>query len=404
MVARLRTSRPQLKRDPLGTRLRLPVLSFRCSSCGAEHSGVPLVWGPNAPERLRLVPRNEWASRVSISQDDCVIDRETYLVRGCLDLPIRGTSEPFRWLVWTVVSRQGHRFTMSPWRRLVRLRHQPYAAVLDTVLPYEPSSAGLAVEIRSAGPGYRPNVAVSDSTHPLAIEQRNGIALERAYELAGRMLHALKLAVLGVLLSGLWWPCLAQQPPAPRAANRDAAWAPESLLPERSPGRGRLPAPIVIRFHNGQRFATGLYEVTFLGTLPARPAPYLVLSGRGCTDCDANISVYFLSPLGPRASEAITDRYWSPGQETDPSTGTVIRKSRAFIGNCLQDVISGVVWYDSLLSDKGDWATGLAVVRIVADTVAAELRRPAPSPSLTLQRVRTGVCREIPGINQSSEP
>jgi hypothetical protein len=215
----------------------------------------------------------------------------------------------------------------------------------------------------------------------------------------------MKLQVLGVLLfSGLWWPCLAQQPPAPRAANRDAAWAPESLLPERTPGRGGLPAPIAIRFHNGQRFATGLYDVTVLGILPARRAPYLVLSGRGCTECDANISIYFLSPLGPRASEASTDRYWSPGRETDPDTRTVIRKSRAFIGNCLQDVISGVLWYDSLLSDDGKWATGLAVVRIVADTVAAELRRPAPSPSVTLQRVRAGVCREIPGIDQSSEP
>ncbi|PYO89725.1 MAG: hypothetical protein DMD58_08490 [Gemmatimonadetes bacterium] len=67
-------------------------------------------------------------------------------------------------------------------------------------------------------------------------------------------------------------------------------------------------------------------------------------------------------------------------------------------------MISGVVWYDSLLSDDGKWATGLAVVRIVADTVAAELRRPAPSPSVTLQRVLAGVCREIPGIDQSSEP
>ena len=197
---------------------------------------------------------------------------------------------------------------------------------------------------------------------------------------------------------------MAQQPPAPRASTGDAAWAPESLAPERPPGRGGLPAPIAIRFHNGKRFATGLYDVTFLGILPARPAPYLVLSGRGCTECDANISIYFLSPLGPRVSEGTTDRYWGPGRETDPETRTVIRKSRTFIGNCLQDVISGVVWYDSLLSDTGKWATGLAVVRIVADTVAAELRRPAPSPSLTLTRVRTGTCREIPGIDQSSEP
>lgn len=214
----------------------------------------------------------------------------------------------------------------------------------------------------------------------------------------------MRLAVLDVLLLGLCWPCVAQQPPAPRAPNRDAAWALESLLPERPPGRGGLRAATVIRFRNGQRFATGLYDVTFLGTLPARPAPYLVLSGRGCTECDANISIYFLSPFGPRVSEASTDRYWSPGQETDPNTRRVIRKSRAFIGNCLPDLINGVVWYDSLLFEDGKWETGLAVVRIVADTVAAELRRPAPAPSHTLARVRARACRELPRIDQSSEP
>jgi len=166
------------------------VHSFRCAQCGAEHSGVPLVWGPNAPSALLPIPRVEWRKRVSLSQDDCIIDRTTYLVRGCLDLPISGTSDAFRWLVWVLVDRQGHRYTMSPWRRLFRLRHPSYAGELDTALPYEPSTSRLQVEVRSAGPGYRPTILVADAAHPLALEQRGGIHLERAYELAGRMLHA----------------------------------------------------------------------------------------------------------------------------------------------------------------------------------------------------------------------
>ena len=166
--------------------------SFRCARCGAEHNGVPLLWGPNAPSVLGPIPRAEWPHRVSLSEDDCVIDRSKYIVRGCLDLPIRGTQEIFRWLVWVLVNREGYGYTMSPWRRLFRLRHPPYAAELDTPLPYEPPTSGLSVEVRSAGPGYRPTIAVADPGHPLAIEQRDGIALERAYELAGRMLHALE--------------------------------------------------------------------------------------------------------------------------------------------------------------------------------------------------------------------
>ena len=136
------------------------------------------------------IPRAEWHQRVSLSQDDCVIDRVTYLVRGCLDLPIRGTGNAFRWLVWVLVDRQGHRYSISPWRRLFRLRHPPYAGELDTALPYEPPTARLPVEVRSAGPGYRPTIVVADADHPLALEQREGIRLERAYELAGTMLHA----------------------------------------------------------------------------------------------------------------------------------------------------------------------------------------------------------------------
>ena len=163
--------------------------SFRCSQCGNEHTGVPLAWGPNVPDAVGPIPPADWRSRVSLSGDDCVIDRSSYYVRGCIDLRIHGTRDVFRWLVWVHVDRRGYVYTISPWRRLLRLCHPPYDAKLDTALPYEPPTAHLPVEVRSAGPGFRPTVVLTELAHPLAIEQREGIPLERAYELAGMMLH-----------------------------------------------------------------------------------------------------------------------------------------------------------------------------------------------------------------------
>jgi hypothetical protein len=166
------------------------VHSFRCPHCGGIHSGIPLVWGPNAPSAMLPIPEPERSRRVALSEDECVIDRATYLVRGCLDLPIRGTGEVFRWLVWVIVDRQGHHYSTSLWRRLLRQRHPPYGGELDTPLPYDPPTSGLPVEVRSAGPGFRPAIVITDPAHPLAKEQHEGLLQERAYELAGRMLHS----------------------------------------------------------------------------------------------------------------------------------------------------------------------------------------------------------------------
>ena len=203
-------------------------------------------------------------------------------------------------------------------------------------------------------------------------------------------------------------PCLAQRAPtstpAPSADSLRTAWAPESITHGRPERRAGLDSSAVIRFHNGARFATGLWEVTFLGILPSRKAPYVVLRGRGCTGCDANLSIYVLNPVGPPVTEATTTRYWTSGREKDRETGKFIRKSRAFIGQCLPDSNEGVIWYDSLADDHGGWQSGLSRAQIVADTVASDLRIPPPAIRATLELVRLGKCREIPSTDELNEP
>ncbi|MEO7456224.1 MAG: DUF2199 domain-containing protein [Gemmatimonadaceae bacterium] len=165
------------------------MTSFRCQTCGEMHSGVPLVWGPDAPDRLRsevLTPTH----RALLTSDICVIARSTFFVRACLDLPIVAeASSFFRWLVWVELERASYRELRSMWRVLRRRAFAPLAGKLANALPYEAPTRDLAVELHDRGPGIRPSVLVLDPLHELGREQAAGISLEKAYELAGRAMH-----------------------------------------------------------------------------------------------------------------------------------------------------------------------------------------------------------------------
>jgi hypothetical protein len=156
-------------------------------------------------------------------------------------------------------------------------------------------------------------------------------------------------------------------------------------------------------FRNGRRFATGLWEVAFHGLLAHERAPYVVLTGRGCTECDADISLYILSPLAPPSTE-MGRRYWAPGVVRDFATHKVIRRSRGFVGRCLTAPWDAVLTFDSLVDAAGKWHAGLFIGRIIGDSIADSLQVPPPPISQTLARVRTGTCHEIRGVAQNSEP
>lgn len=148
-----------------------------------------MVWGPHAPKALEAIPVAERRRRVTLTTDVCIIDRRELFVRACLDLRIAGETQRFRWLVWVNVPRAGFREMRSIWRQL---RGQPFTPVpgeLATALPYDSPTLDLPIMLRDGGAGYRPWAFVWTSEHPLGQEQRTGIPLEHAYELAGRAMH-----------------------------------------------------------------------------------------------------------------------------------------------------------------------------------------------------------------------
>lgn len=76
--------------------------------------------------------------------------------------------------------------------------------------------------------------------------------------------------------------------------------------------------PGIIHYSGGQRFQTALMRVEHLGELPAgSKAPFLVLAGYGCNDCDINRALYIHSPSdGPIQGES-HPRYPYPGSLTE---------------------------------------------------------------------------------------
>src|ERR1043166_3621001 len=75
--------------------------------------------------------------------------------------------------------------------------------------------------------------------------------------------------------------------------------------------------PSVLVFSDGSRFETTLFDVRVLGALrTSYKAPYIVLAGRGCIQCDANISIYIHSPSdGAMRDQGTQPRFTYPGHE-----------------------------------------------------------------------------------------
>jgi len=141
-------------------------------------------FGPNEPQHLGTIPLTERSSRVLMDEDLCIVDKSFFFIRGCIDLPILGTSNRFRWLVWVSISEKTLNRACEVWESTGRESEPPYFGWLNTALPYTPETVGLKTNIHTQPVGIRPLIELEPTNHPLSLEQGNGISQERAEQLA----------------------------------------------------------------------------------------------------------------------------------------------------------------------------------------------------------------------------
>jgi hypothetical protein len=111
------------------------------------------------------------------------------VVRGCLEIPVQEEAEPFVWGVWVDISQN----SFDQWIRAFKLQKRshigPFPGYLGTALPCYPDTFNHHVVMHLSDDGIRPYIEVSQSGHPLYIEQRNGITHERLADICQEVMH-----------------------------------------------------------------------------------------------------------------------------------------------------------------------------------------------------------------------
>ncbi|MEV7086966.1 DUF2199 domain-containing protein [Streptomyces sp. NPDC093085] len=142
---------------------------------------APAVWDPSFAD----------AEDCLLSSDQCVVHARHYFVKGLVEIPIVGSDEVFSWGVWVSLSRENFSRSADLWDTPGREAEKPYFGWLTTdLLVYSPTTLNLKTHVHTRPVGERPYVELEPTDHPLAVEQRAGITLDRVRDIAEAVFHS----------------------------------------------------------------------------------------------------------------------------------------------------------------------------------------------------------------------
>lgn len=164
-------------------------LGFICSCCGQRHDELPMAYHAAAPvywSRRLLLSRKS-----TLTSDQCVIKGKAFFMRGLIEIPVLDSDDDvFAWGVWVSLSKENFARSHKLWETAGRESQPPYFGWVSTELSlYSPSTVNLKSHVHTRPVGQRPLVELEPTDHPLAVEQRTGITLDRVRQIAEMILH-----------------------------------------------------------------------------------------------------------------------------------------------------------------------------------------------------------------------
>jgi hypothetical protein len=164
------------------------MFRFKCAACEEWHEGMP-SFGAVAPLYYYAIPEAEREERCHLTSDTCIVDDEFFFVRGCIEIPVIGESEPYVWGAWVSLSSTSFDEFVSCFDKPDRSEFGPYFGWLSSSLLVYPSTENLKTHLYIREPGMRPFIELEPTDHPLAIEQQAGITVERVAEIYAAYMH-----------------------------------------------------------------------------------------------------------------------------------------------------------------------------------------------------------------------
>jgi len=160
------------------------MFRFKCGSCDAWHEGMP-SFAAEAPFYYYSIPAAERDKRCVLTSETCEVDSSYFFVHGNLEIAVHGQADRFVWGVWVSLSKLNFALFNANLAEPKRSHIGPFLGWLSAELPLYPSTENLKGRIHLRDGGVRPLIELEPTDHPLALEQRNGISVERVAEIFG---------------------------------------------------------------------------------------------------------------------------------------------------------------------------------------------------------------------------
>lgn len=154
--------------------------AYICTVCGQHHGDLPHV-AFDMPLYAREIPEMERPARVFLTDDLCSVDSEHFFIRGVLEIPVHDYPEEFGFGVWVSQKEENYRaYADSGESNEIG----PFFGWLSNEIAFYPErTLSLKARAHFRGNGLRPFIRLEPTDHPLAVDQRKGIALARAWEI-----------------------------------------------------------------------------------------------------------------------------------------------------------------------------------------------------------------------------
>ena len=137
----------------------------------------------SAPRNWFGMSEVERTTRGKLTTDLCTIDGTEHYVRGCIEIPVSDCAETFIWGVWVSVSEASFQYVLSRWDDEIPGDEPPrFGWLCNWISEYpEPHEIRCHVFIRSGN--LRPRIVLEPTDYPLALEQSQGITLDRVKQI-----------------------------------------------------------------------------------------------------------------------------------------------------------------------------------------------------------------------------
>ncbi len=155
-------------------------MSYRCVTCGQTHDDLPDL-GAQYPDLWYAIPEAERASRLQLTSDTCIVDGETFLIRGVIEIPLTDEPEVFGFGAWVSQKKENFYTYLA---NFDTDQIGPFFGWLCTSIRYyEGGTEHLKTMAHFRSGNKRPKIILEPTDHPLAVDQREGISLAKACEM-----------------------------------------------------------------------------------------------------------------------------------------------------------------------------------------------------------------------------